>query len=1081
MKGNQFTNELSKEIYEQTYKYGDETLETTQKRVAEDIASVEIDKEKWTKEFLSILEDFKFVPGGRIISNAGTKLEGTTMINCFVSGFQGEHQDSMDGIMDELKRQAMILKSEGGYGFCCDVMRPRGGFIKGIANESPGAVRMLDMWNTQSDVITAGSGQKSKKKNSKQKIRKGAQMVTMSCWNPSIEEFITAKQTSGRLDKFNMSVLITDDFMDAVMNNKKWDLVFPDFDKAKDIYNKEWDGNINKWINNGYPVRVWKTYNDANELWDIIMKSTFNRNEPGVLFIDTVNKLNNLYYEEYISSSNPCIIGNTLIAVADGRNAVSIKQLADEGKDVPVYSTNNEGKIEIKWGRNPRLTGKKKEVWKLTLDDGSEFIATPNHKIYLKNNTYIELKDLKSGDPISSFYSFLSNKRYRQISQVGNKMREGTFRNRRQYRIIYEFFNGIGIDYDLYRIHHKDFDSKNDSIENLELISKGEHQRLHPDRIIGDANPVVDNHKVVGVEFYGYEDVYNITVDDNHNYNVITSFDDDRYITSGGICVKNCGEQLLPTGGVCLLGNLNLTQFINDNHDNWDYDKLSKVIPIAVRFMDNVNDLTYVPLQEQRDNLKDKRRIGLGILGYGSALLMMKKRYGSQEALKLTDELMNFISNTAYQSSALLANDKGSFLLYDEEKYLNSQYIKNLSDETKSMIRKYGIRNSHLLSVQPTGNSSILANVASGGLEPVFLFEYIRTVIQPFPPDGLSIPTSVDWASLTFTQNGNQDWRWVKEGDENMLKTEFKGDIYKFDRGRGILKESVVKDYGVRFLEERGEWNPNSDWSANINNLKIEEHINTMKTISKYIDSAMSKTINLPNDYKYEDFKNVYIDLYNSGTIKGGTTYRAGTMATVIKKKDEEETQQIIQENNAPKRPKVLECDVLRFTNKGEKWIGFIGIRNNSPYEIFTGLAESFVVPAWVEKGSIRKEKIKNKDGVLVSRYDFVYNDKEGYEVIMTGLNRAFQREYWNIGKMTSALLRHRIHLPSVIEIIDSLNLDGDVMGTWKKGMTRMLKKYVKDEDNKDGVATCDNCGSTNLLFKENCISCLDCNWQKCE
>lgn len=166
----------------------------------------------------------------------------------------------------------------------------------------------------------------------------------------------------------------------------------------------------------------------------------------------------------------------------------------------------------------------------------------------------------------------------------------------------------------------------------------------------------------------------------------------------------NKKEQLLPIGGVCLLGNLNLTQFIKEDLSGWDYEKLSKVIPVAVRFMDNVNDLTYVPLEDQKDNLMNKRRIGLGILGYGSALLIMKKRYGSPDAIQQTEELMSFISNTAYQSSALLAKEKGPFLLYDEEKYLKSEYLKNLSDETKSLIKKHGIRNSHLLSVQPTGN-----------------------------------------------------------------------------------------------------------------------------------------------------------------------------------------------------------------------------------------------------------------------------------------------------------------------------------------------------------------------------------------
>lgn len=464
----QFTNDLSKEVYETTYRYGDETIEDTQHRVAYDIASVEVDRDFWTTKFIDILKDFKFVPGGRILSNAGVGLKGTTYINCFVDGFVGKDPDSMNGISNALSRQAQILKSEGGYGFCADVMRPRGGFIDGIANETPGAVRMLDMWNTQSYVITAGSGKKSDSKKSKQKIRKGAQMVTLSCWHPDIEEFITAKQTSGRLDKFNMSVLITDDFMNAIVNNDEWNLYFPDFDKVKGTYEDEWDGNIKKWIDGGHPIKIYKTYKNANELWDLIMKSTYNRNEPGVLFIDVINRFNNLYYLEYISATNPC------------------------------------------------------------------------------------------------------------------------------------------------------------------------------------------------------------------------------------------GEQILPIGGVCLLGSLNLTQFIKG--DDWDYDKLKEIIPLAIRFMDNVNDLTYVPLIEQKDNLKKKRRIGMGIMGYGSALLMMKKRYGSKEVIKMTDKLMQFIANTAYQSSALLAKEKGYFPLYQEEKYLKSKFIENLSDETKNLIKKHGIRNSHLLSIQPTGN-----------------------------------------------------------------------------------------------------------------------------------------------------------------------------------------------------------------------------------------------------------------------------------------------------------------------------------------------------------------------------------------
>lgn len=234
------------------------------------------------------------------------------------------------------------------------------------------------------------------------------------------------------------------------------------------------------------------------------------------------------------------------------------------------------------------------------------------------------------------------------------------------------------------------------------------------------------------------EDVYDITVEKNHNF------------FANKLLIHNCGEQLLPTGGVCLLGSINLTQFVNKKRTNWDYEKLAKTISYAVRLMDNVNDITYVPLPEQAENLKNKRRIGLGTLGYGSALMMMKHRYGSIQALRLTEELQSFIANTAYQVSSLLAKEKGSFPLYDEEKYLSGNFVKNLSPETITMIKENGLRNSHLLSIQPTGNTSIVANNVSGGLEPLFMPVYTRTSILPYAPEGLEVPINIGWANKTF-------------------------------------------------------------------------------------------------------------------------------------------------------------------------------------------------------------------------------------------------------------------------------------------------------------------------------------------
>ena len=827
-----FINEASEEIYLQTYKFhGDEErkadvdINDTHFRVANDLAKNESDKEKITSDFMSILENFAFMPGGRITSNAGTGLKGTTYINCFVDGFVGESQDSMEGILDTLRRQALILKSEGGYGFNSDVMRPRGSYIGGIGNESPGSVEMLDMWDTQSAVITKGSGKKSKK--GKQKIRKGAQMVTKSVWHPDIEEYITAKQTENRLTKFNMSILCSDDFMTAVKEHKPWNLKFPDYENCKDLYNKEWDGNIKLWESKGYPVKIYKTYEDANELWDLISKSTYNRNEPGVLFVDTINRLNNLWYCEYINATNPC------------------------------------------------------------------------------------------------------------------------------------------------------------------------------------------------------------------------------------------GEQILPIGGVCLLGSLNLAQFVDDNR-KFDFDKFKSFIPKAVRLMDNVNDITYVPLESQRQSLKNKRRIGLGVMGYGSALLMMGLRYGSKEALKFTDEMMSCLANTAYQASALLAREKGAFPLYNEEKYLQSNFVKNvLSQETIDLIKKYGIRNSHLLSIQPTGNSSFFGNNVSGGGEPIFLFEYIRTAIQPFAPEGLDIPKNIDFSNKTY--ESLTEWKWKKEGDENMLWTEFNGQIWKFDKNRGLLKEIKVEDYGLWWLRQRGLWDEKADWAVNAYNLTVADHVNTMGVLAKYLDSAMSKTINLPQDYPYEAFKDVYFKCWETGVIKGCTTYREGTMATVLSKDSTTESNDNeFKYHNAPKRPKELPCDVFQITAKGKKWTIIVGLYDGKPYECF-GIEHAVTeIPENFKKGFLSKE---GRGKYTLKNEKYTINDVTSN---MTDEEEALTR-------MISTALRHG---SSIDFIVEQLNKSQGTIISFNKAIARVLSKYAKELRHEK--VTCQECGSTNIAFEEGCFKCYECGSSKC-
>lgn len=826
----QFTNEFSEKVWKETYKfYTDEDVNDTHLRVAKGLASIEKDQEYWTEKFLDILESFQFVPGGRITSNAGTGLTGTTLVNCFISGLRGERQDSINSIIDEIRRQMLILKSEGGYGIYIGTLRPRGSFIHAIANESPGVVKFLDIWNVVSDVITSGSGLKKSNKKGKDKIRKGAMLVSLGIEHPDIEEFITAKQNPGRLTKFNMSVLVSDEFVDAVDNHKPWNLEFPDYEKLfeegrRDVYNNFWDGNLKKWKQAGYPVKVYKQYKDANELWDLVMTSCFNRNEPGVLFVDTINRLNNLAYCEFIAACNPC------------------------------------------------------------------------------------------------------------------------------------------------------------------------------------------------------------------------------------------GEIPAATDSVCVLGSLNLTQFIDLDKKDWDYEKLGKVIPVAVRFLDNVNDVTRVPLDEHKQSLQDKRRVGLGILGYASALMMMKVRYGSDHAIEVTEKLMSFIANQAYQASSYLAKEKGAFLLYTEE-FLRSNFIKNLSVETIDLIKQNGIRNSHLLAIAPTGNSSVFANNVSGGLEPVYRPDYIRTAIQSCPPVGLDVPHNIDWKSKKF--ESTSIWTWQKEGDENILVIKHNEEVWKFDQGRGLCKEVPTSDYSVEVLRKKNEWDPDAEWAVCIESLSIDEHLGAMEVFAKYVDQSISKTINLPNDYSYEDFKSIYLKAHKTGVIKGCTTYREGTMANVLSSKSTS-TEGGIKKTIAPKRPQSLPCDIHQITAAGKKWIVLVGLYDNDPYEVFAFQMKNVALPAKIKKGTLSK--------VRGNGYNLECED--GW--VLSDLKELFESdEHEALTRLISTSLRHGADIEFVVAQL--MKSKGTVV-SFGRAVGRTLKQYIKEYKN----LKCISCNSVNVKMIDGCSKCLDCGYSGC-
>lgn len=834
-----FQDSFSEEVWRTTYKnYKDESVNDTFRRVAKHIASAEITEEKrkyWEEQFYDLLTDFKGVSGGRITANAGTEWEGVTFANCYVGGIPDYNLDSLEGIYQVLVEQAKTLKSEGGWGMDFSWIRPRGSFIAGIGVESPGAVRFMELFDKSSEIVTSGSGKKNNNKKSKEKIRKGAQMGVMSVWHPDIIEFITAKQTPGRLSKFNISVNCTEDFMQKVTaveagdtSQDDWNLVFPDTSFEK--YKSEWNGDLNSWKQKGYPVIVHNTVK-VSWLWNLIMESTYNRNEPGVLFLDRANEYAPLNYAETIIATNPC------------------------------------------------------------------------------------------------------------------------------------------------------------------------------------------------------------------------------------------GEQTLAPGGVCCLGTLNLTQFIDKEKNGFDLKKLDKYVRTLVRFLDNVNEISEAPLPIYVDSMRNKRRIGAGVMGWGSALFMLKVRFGSEKAEQLREELMQVYAKAAYEASIDLAVEKGMFKYCIPEKHAEAKFITklNLSDEYMQKLRTTGIRNSSLLSQQPNGNGSIFANVVTGGIEPAFMTEYIRTVIVPVTPDHMLEVTPKFYAGEFFE---TEMFKFAKEGDEQILKGVDKfGVTYKIDKNRGLTKEVLCEDYGIRYLKQQGEYDPEADYIVTTTELTVDDHVNDLRGFAKYTDSACSKTCNIPNDYPYDEFKNLYLNVYNSGVIKGFTTYRAGTMTSVLSAAKETATaeEEVILEDI--KLPDSLPASLKTLRAEGRKW--YLTVIMNEPQ---TKPVALFVQTNHSEKNVLAENTV---DVLLNLARSKGIPEKH---IIDTVNKSTHDSNATKVCRMISLCLRHGVLIRNIVGELDKVEC---IAGTFVFHVRKYLASFIKDGE-KVSNEKCQSCGSTNVVYQEGCKVCANCGSSKC-
>ncbi len=770
---------ISQQIWDMKYRLKgpggvalDKTIEESWRRIATALATPEKEPAVWAERFYEALADFHFLPAGRVVAGAGAG-RNVTLFNCFV---MGGVPDDMSGIFAHLREAALTMQQGGGIGYDFSTLRPKGAPVKGVGADASGPLSFMDVWDAMCrTIMSAGS-------------RRGAMMATLRCDHPDIEAFIEAKREPGRLRMFNLSVLATDTFMTAVKEDAPWELKF-----------------------NGATFKVLP----ARELWDKIMRATYAYAEPGVIFIDRINRRNNLWYCETIHSTNPC------------------------------------------------------------------------------------------------------------------------------------------------------------------------------------------------------------------------------------------GEQPLPPYGACLLGSINLASLIVDPFEptaHLDLAALDRLVPLAVRMMDNVVDVSRFPLEQQLAEAKAKRRIGLGVTGLADALILCGVRYGSAASVALTESWMKAIERAAYLASTALAAEKGAFPLFDREKYLAGESVKGLDEDIRSAIAEHGIRNALLTSIAPTGTISIFADNVSSGLEPVFSFRYTRNVLMP----------------------------------------------------DGSRKTEEVSDYAYRLFHRlKGEATPLPDYFVDAQSLAPGDHLVMQAAVQKYVDSSISKTINLPADIAFESFKDIYLQAYELG-CKGCTTYRPNdvTGAVLAVRKETPEAQAELPLPSPPAKPTdIYEAGGVVYMTQplsrpeslpGQtykiKWPDgehamYITINDvvqdgrRRPFEIFIN-SKNMEHYAWTVGLTRMISAVFRRGGdvsFVVEEMKAVFDPRGGA---------------WMGGKYVPSLLA------AIGDVIEHHMIDIGFLPAKDDGAKEIAQRQVANLptggplDKHSGVAArmaqCPKCGEASLIRVEGCDQCTSCGYSKC-
>lgn len=555
------------------------------------------------------------------------------------------------------------------------------------------------------------------------------------------------------------------------------------------------------------------------------------------------------------------------------------------------------------------------------------------------------------------------------------------------------------------------------------------------------------------------------------------------------VSTNPCGEIPLCPYDSCRLLAVNLYGYVQNPFTKdayFDFDLFRSHVRMAQRIMDDIIDLelemidriltkvesdpqtpevkaTEVNLWKKIQHMAEAgRRTGVGITAEGDMLAALGLRYGTQEATDFAVEVQRTLAVQAYKSSVEMARERGAFLVFDAARETENPFIKRMREADEQLYNdmlQYGRRNIACLTIAPTGTTSLMTQTTSG-IEPVFLPMYKRR--RKVNPNDVEV--RVDFVDET----GDSFEEYI---------------VYhpKFLTWMKINGHDTSKRYTQAEMEELVAQSPY--YKATAADVDWLMKVRMQGAIQKWVDHSISVTVNLPADVSEELVGELYVEAWKCG-CKGCTIYRDGSRAGVLVNVESEKKakKEAAPTNVVPQvtevRPEVLKCDVVRFQNKREKWVAFVGLLDGYPYEIFTGLMddeEGIMLPKNVTEGTIIK--CQNPDGT--KRYDFQFQNKRGYKITVEGLSEKFDKEYWNYAKLISGVLRYRMPIANVVKLIDQLQLDSESINTWKNGVTRALKKYISDGTAAAGQV-CPNCGHEALVYQEGCLICKNCGSSRC-